>query len=117
MSNAAPTSTTNITGFFISVRGFSFTYESQNARVAICASQIDLPFLAWAVMSFSSSKSLARIHQQMFENRAEAEGGEKSQRANDQNYGDEQAGEQRCGHRKCTQRFRHVLLLGQAACN
>src|SRR6202035_442468 len=117
VSSAAPTSTTNITGFFMSVRGFSLANESQNARAAICASQIDLPFLTWAVMSFSSSKSLARIHQQVLQDRPQAEGGEKSKRANNQNHRDEQAGEQWRRHRKCAQRFRHVLLFSQAARN
>src|ERR1700676_460624 len=115
VSSAAPTSTTNITGFFIRVRGSSFTKESRNARLAISASQMDLLFLIWAVMSSASSESLARIHQQVLQNRAQAECGEKGQRADDQNHGDQQAGEQRRGHWKRSQRLRHVLLFGQAS--
>src|SRR3977135_3044943 len=115
LSSAAPTSTTNITGFFMSVRGFSFAKESHIARLAISASQIDLPFFVWAVMSSSSSESLARVHQQVLQYRTQAEGGEKRQRANDQNHGDEQAGEQGRGHRKRAQRLRHTVLCTQAA--
>src|SRR6202035_5646235 len=120
VSSAAPTSTTNITGFFMSVRGFSLANESQNARVAIFASQIDLLFFfvwVWAVIFSISLESLARIHQQVFQNRAQAEGGEKGQSANDQNHGDEQSAEERCCHRKGTQRLRHVLLSGQTPAN
>src|ERR1700680_2056269 len=113
----APISTTNITGFFIRVRGSSFTKESHIARLAISASQMDLLFLVWAVMSSASSESLARIHQQVLQNRTQAERGEKSQCANDQNHGDQQAAEQRRGHRECSQRLRHVLLFSQAARN
>ena len=36
-----PTSTTNMTGFFIMLRGFSFTNESSVARRTIFRSQID----------------------------------------------------------------------------
>src|SRR5882672_3773958 len=46
VSSAAPISTTNITGFFISVTGFSFMNESHIARRAIAPSQIDLLLLA-----------------------------------------------------------------------
>src|ERR1700694_4311685 len=35
----APTSTTNITGFFASVTGLSLTKESRTARLAICGSK------------------------------------------------------------------------------
>jgi hypothetical protein len=89
----APTSTTNITGFFISVRGFNFTNESQHARLAISASQIDLLFFVWAVMFSFISESLSRIHQQVLQDRAKAERGEKSQRPYDQDHGNQQTGE------------------------
>src|ERR1039457_6756687 len=105
VSSAAPISTTNITGFFISVRGFSLANESPNARLAISASQIDLLFLVLIVMSSFSSESLARVHQQVLEDRAQAERGEKSQCADNQDDGDEQACEQRCRHPKCSHRF------------
>jgi len=39
-----PTSTTNITGFFIIVRGFNLTNESMIARLMIRASQIEIFF-------------------------------------------------------------------------
>src|ERR1700676_2456417 len=117
VSSAAPTSTTNITGFLMSVRGLSLENKSQNARLAIFASQIDLPFLIWAVMSSLSSESLARIHQQVFQNRTQAERGEKGQCANDQNYRDQQASEQWSCHRERAQRLRHVFLARQAAGN
>src|ERR1700674_4587489 len=117
VSSASPTSTTNITGFLMSVRGLSLANESQNARLAIFASQIDLPFLIWAVMSSLSSESLARIHQQVLQNRTQAERGEKGQCADNQNHRDQQAREQWRSHRKCSQRLRHVFLARQAAGN
>jgi hypothetical protein len=40
-----------MTGFFMSVAGFSFTTESHVALRAIAPSQIDLFFLASAVMA------------------------------------------------------------------
>src|SRR4030088_412628 len=44
-----PTSTTNITGFFIMFRGSSFTKESQSARRTIFKSQMDFDFLFSAI--------------------------------------------------------------------
>src|SRR5580692_5554501 len=44
-----PTSTTNITGFFIMFRGSSFTKESQSARRTIFMSQIDFDFFFSAI--------------------------------------------------------------------
>src|SRR3984957_3420901 len=45
-----PTSTTNITGFFIMFRGSSFTTESQSARRTIFMSQMDFDFFLSAIV-------------------------------------------------------------------
>src|SRR5580658_8138860 len=45
-----PTSTTNITGFFIMFRGSSFTKESRSARRTIFMSQIDFDFFFSAIV-------------------------------------------------------------------
>src|SRR3984957_16802473 len=92
-----PISTTNITGFFISVRGFSFRNESRTAPLMIPPVQSDLLFRSlltamklcsgpsvWeafpGVVAFRSSvdcvvmvasENLSGVHQQVLENRAE----------------------------------------------
>ena len=62
-----------------------------------------------------SLKHLSGVHQQVLENRAEAERREKSECADDQNHGNEQAAEKRRGHRKGSGGFRHVFLLREIA--
>ena len=62
----------------MSVIGFNFTNESHVARRAMAPSQIDLLFLAWGVMD-DSLESLSRVHQQVLEDRAQAECREKCQ--------------------------------------
>src|ERR1700688_2248837 len=103
-----------MTGFFMSVIGFSFTNESHVARRAIAPSQIDLLFLAWGVID-DSSESLSRVHQQVLEDRAQAECREKSERANDQNDGNQQACEQWRGHRERAGGLRDMFLPHQAS--
>ena len=48
VKNAAPTSTTNITGFFSILRGFSFLIESIKACVIMFPSQIEIVFLTYS---------------------------------------------------------------------
>src|SRR5580704_539056 len=94
-----PTSTTNITGFFISVRGLSFTNESLIATAIIPEVHKDF-FTGLDVMVIVVLENLACVHQQMLQNRPQAKRREKSQRADDQHDADQQSGEQRRGYRK-----------------
>ena len=77
----APTSTTNMTGFFAIVRGVSLRKESTMARERIALSAND--FLRICVISemgsIAASENLPRMHQQMFQNRPEAQGRKESQ--------------------------------------
>src|SRR5205807_6041972 len=74
-----PTSTTNITGLRIIMRGFSLTTESINAWRMILASQSD--FRSCLVDIVIPSESLSRVHEQVFQNGAQAQRREKGQRA------------------------------------
>src|SRR5579862_6797079 len=97
----APTSTTNITGFFISVRGLSFTTQSHKARVTIPEVQrdflagvlfisppgvcVDSGSIVIAVLIRIASENLSGMHQQVLQNRAQAERRKESERAHNQN--------------------------------
>src|SRR5580704_10332253 len=110
----APTSTTNITGFLTIKRGSSFQKESIMALRRILRSPKEVPFACgFGVMG--SSKCLSRIHQQVLQNRPEAEGGEKSQCADDDDHGNKKNGEERPGNREGAERFRDVLFCGEIA--
>src|ERR1700737_4425272 len=86
--NTAPISTTNITGFFVRVRGLSLRTESHRARPTIPDVQRDFcPSLLIA-----ASKDLSGVHQQVIENRTQAEGREESKRTHDQNHRNQQHG-------------------------
>src|SRR5713226_2884128 len=114
--SSAPASTTNITGFLTMVRGFNFRKDSKTAvrRILVSVSEIAL-CCGWSAMS--SSESLSGMHQQVLENRTQAERREKCERAHNQNGGNEQSCEQRAsnGERPC--RRRSNLFLRQVAGN
>src|ERR1035441_10074907 len=128
----APTSTTNITGFFIMARGFSLTNESLTARLTIGGSNsgrardpllgmIDvtssdgLDGVGATVAIISLAPKLALNHQEMFHDRTERKRGEVRQRAHNQHDADQQGHEQRPVRGKRSGRDRHEFLLGQAA--
>ena len=94
-----PISTTNMTGLPIILRGLSLRTASQSARRTIFHSQIALFFFAIV----ESLKSLARTHEQVLKDRAEAQCREKCKRSHNQNHADQKGREQRSGHRKRTQ--------------
>src|SRR5580704_4205447 len=112
----APTSTTNITGFLIIMRGFSFQKESTIALRSILASANELLF-AWGAGVIGSSKTLSGIHQQVLQNWAEAERREEGKRAHNKDHADEQHGEQRPSDRKRAERFRDMFLRRQVSRN
>src|SRR5579862_373419 len=132
---AAPTSTTNITGFFMSVRGLSLRIESRSAPPTMPPVHIDFflcslemalpgsgmfagdvePSSSMDCMVMAASENPSGVHQQVFENRAEAESREKSKCADNQNHGDQQECKKRRGYRERTSRFGHDLLARKVA--
>src|SRR5712672_2898568 len=83
--SAAPTSTTNMTGFFASVRGFSFANEALNARPTIsrsnnglaCASffgsrdvKSSVAGLGGVMVGDMGLEQLSLVHQVMFHDRS-----------------------------------------------
>src|SRR5690348_2227035 len=58
----------------------------------------------------AASENLPSVHQYMFENRTDAQSGEKRKCTDNHNHGDEQECEKRGGYRKSTSRFGHHLL-------
>src|SRR3984885_14887258 len=107
-----PISTTNITGFFISVRGFSFRNESRIAPMTMPPVQSD--FRVSRVL-MAASVNLSGVHQQVLENRAEAESREKCKCADDKDYGHQQEREQGRGNRESAARFGNNLLARQVS--
>src|ERR1700733_8759247 len=109
----APTSTTNITGFFSCTRGSSFLNESTMARFRIFGSARDKAFAcACSAMKVKSLENLPGQHQQVLENRPQAERREKRERAHNQDRGIEQCDEEPASHREGVHRRRRDLLLG-----
>src|ERR1700691_4757884 len=113
-----PISTTNITGFFINVRGFSLMNESLNAPATMPPVQSDfllrsLETTLWEGSGrfagdtnsgswvdgvvMAASENLSGVHQQVLEDRAQAERREKCKCADDQDHGNKQEREQRRG--------------------
>src|SRR5262245_21725555 len=102
-----PISTTNITGFFIMVRGFNLRKESSSARRTIFAShnvRFDLGLIDLR------SEGLACAHQQVLQQWSQAERGEKCERAHNHNHSHQQHGKQWRGDRECAGRWRSNLL-------
>src|SRR6266853_367410 len=87
-----PTSTTNITGFFIMVRGSSLTTASTSARRMILASHKLLLF--FSAMFFFRKFCLRKLcsecfpchHQQVFKYRSQTKSREECERAHDHNH-------------------------------
>jgi hypothetical protein len=86
-----------MTGFFTIVRGFSFRKESRMAFLRILVSIKTFDFVC-EERSMCFSKSLAGKHQQMLQDGAQAQRGEKSERANDQHGADQKNREEWPGH-------------------
>ena len=128
----APTSTTNITGFFISVRGFSFFTESHNAPLTIPPVHSDffgrfglsLPLFGILIASgvivisaliYLSSEYFSRMQQQVLQNRPQAQRRKECQRSYDQNHGNEERREERRSHWKSASSFGRDFLLRQVS--
>src|SRR5258708_6548802 len=113
-----PTSTTNMTGFFIMVRGSSLTTASTSARRMIFAShKLLLFFSPIFCLKRSASKRFPCRHQQVFKYGSQTKRREKCERAHDHNHRQQQNGKQRRSHRERTCRSGHRLFLRQVASN
>src|SRR5437660_1962276 len=118
-----PTSTTNMTGFFIMVRGSSLTTASTNARRMIFASHKLLLF--FSAMFFFRKFCLRQLcsecfschHQQVFKYGSQTKRRKKRERAHDHNHRHQQNGKQRRSHRERTRRNGDRFLLRQVAGN
>src|SRR5215469_12784658 len=107
-----PTSTTNMTGFFIIVRGFSFLIASIEARRTIFASQSDFLRVDMSIDPILFYlEGLACVQQQVLKDWAERKRGEEGQGADDEDDSDEQHGEERRVHREGSGRRRDEFLL------
>src|SRR6266404_209264 len=95
----APTSTTNITGFLIIVRGSNLRKESTMALRRIFESASEIGWCCRCSV-IASSENLSGMHLQVLENRAQAERREERKGTHNQNGGNEQDREQRAGHGK-----------------
>src|SRR6202165_5155017 len=103
-----PTSTTNMTGLPIIFRGLSLRNASQNARLTIFHSQTAFFFVAILI-----SERLAYTHQQVLQNRPQAQSRKEGQCPHDQNHADEKRREQRRGNREGPERRWNIFLAGQ----
>src|SRR5215813_11275904 len=106
--SAAPTSTTNMTGFFARTRGFSFTNDCLIARFKISGSnraRVRTPFeMSWVLSAFgvaalgscggavtvAISKHLSIQHLEMLDDRPQRQSREISQCTNDHDGSDQQ---------------------------
>src|ERR1051325_4261695 len=102
----APTSTTNITGFFTIVRGFSYRLESITARESMAVSASDF-FLICATGSMDTLKNLSCIHQQVCEYRPETQSRKECKGAHDHDGRNEKATEEGPGNGECARGFRN----------
>src|SRR5882672_6508747 len=95
-------STTNITGFLISVRGSSLTKDKPIAGITILGSnsaEAGVPLRIFEVSMNVTPGSVRREqracgHREMFDDRAECEGREEGEAADDQDHADGEADEQ-----------------------
>src|SRR5512146_610264 len=107
----APTSVTNITGFFIIVRGCSFRNEAMTAFRRIAGSKRECFFLA---MGNSFSEDHVRSnHQEMLDDGSKGKGREEGQHPDDQDRAYEQDNESNTGDGKGSSALRNDLLSRQ----
>src|SRR5579871_550123 len=139
--SAAPTSTTNMTGFFINVTGFSLPNEARMARPTISrsnrgrerasflgSSEVGSSCGTWGVTGpvvtvdilkphwrQNHGKEPAALHQEVLDNRAERKNREVGQRAHDHDRANQQSDEQQSMRGQRARRHRYLLLRCQAA--
>ena len=113
--SAATTSTTNITGFFISPRIELAKAEPIAGTMifgSVSAVGVRLRSLELSMMSLriAWSEESAGRHRQMFDDRARARARGRSEAADDEDHADEQADEQAASVGNVPGRGRHVFL-------
>src|SRR5215471_1875346 len=130
--NAAPTSTTNITGFFATCLGFSLKNDSFVARLTISGSKRGLVRAPFEISSVPSvlasilgsrggavrvaiSKYLSVQHLKMLNDRPKRKSREVGQRTDDDDGSDKKNDEQRTMCRQRAARHWNHFLPGQAA--
>src|SRR5215510_7100149 len=124
--SAATTSTTNMTGFLISVRGSSLAKAEPTAGHTIFGSNSADTGVRLRVVAISSDMDVtpklvrhceqgAGLHREMLDDRPERERGKVDEAANDEDHADEEADEQRAVGWERTCRGRHGLLHDQGA--
>src|SRR6516225_5406156 len=117
---AAPTSTTNITGFFATIRGFSLTNDSFVARLMISGSNKGRARTPLEISSVPSafagcgdstnaviSKHLPVQHLEMLNNRPKRKRRKIRQRANNNDGSNQQDHKQRTVRWQCTAGYRN----------
>src|SRR5262249_51344475 len=117
------TSSTNITGFFISLRGSSLAKADPMAGSTIFASssaEAGVRLRMFAVSMEATPISVRREggagdHRQMLDDGSERERREERQAADDDDHADDQADEQRARGRERAKRRRHRFLGGERA--
>src|SRR5271169_3877752 len=107
----APTSTMNLTVFFIMRPGASFVKASAAARVRIARSRREVGFVRVMV----SSEELSGAHQEVLHDGAERESGEERERADDQDHADEKDDEYGPIHRERADRLGDFFLRRERA--
>src|SRR5580692_4840044 len=101
-----------MTGFLIMVRGCNFRKESTIAVFRILVSFSTLAF-ACESRSMDSLERLSREHQQMLENRPQAQCREKCESPHNQNCRNKKNTEERAGHRESAQGSRSGFLCSK----
>src|SRR5215471_6536731 len=125
---SAPTSTTNMTGFFIMVRGLSFAKESRMARFTIGGSnsgRARAPFFGTIEAGSTGADAPTAtgilapqpslVHQEVLHNRSQRQRREERERSNDHHHSHQQGHKQRTVGGECAGRDRHQFLLRQTA--
>src|ERR1700728_5024000 len=121
--SAVTISSTNITGFLISVRGLSLAKDETIAGITILgSSSADTGMvLRWAEVSIEVTPGLigreqcAGVHRELLDDRAERQRRKEGETANNHDHSDDKADEKAAGRRKGTDRCRNQFLLGQRA--
>src|SRR6266550_2745144 len=121
--SAVTTSSTNITGFFIRLRGSSLTKADPIAGTTILGSnsaETGICLRSWEVSIDVAPRLVRReqgagSHREMFDNGAQGERGEEGQPTDDHDHADHEADEEAAGRRERACRRRHRLLFRERA--
>src|SRR5450631_354805 len=116
LTSAVPTSTTNMTGFFIMSRGFNFLNESPMAGLMMDASNSEREFSLDFTMA-SSMNGGGSDQLEVLDDRTEREHWEESEGADQQDGAGQERDEQATTNWKARRAGWGALLLRHVACN